>query len=374
MCTRDYITNPIYGKGLPSTRIADSLFNTAADFCDSTTSVTRTLEQGFYDRELGRFINLPPVTETINITRFTCNLVVDTSRTVFQNIQELLGTFRGILPPTYNTGPIIETVGSPVRDIGADDIVGSISVDTGTINDRKNRIVIRFPSELANYEYDEAFYPIDTDPIRDTWLEEDGNVNLEGTFTFNGISNKAEALQAAEIIAKRSRFNTIVNISLQPVFVIYDVGQIVSLTDDTHGWDEKPFRITRKIITEDGLIRMTMIEHEDSIYPWSGRSYDDRQGGTNLGNPEVVDAPTNVSLLLDNTLTTTGALTWDYATNAFVRRFNIIITKTLNSDGSATDLPSVVIDVDVFDRTYIVPTLDAGTYSFSVICYINHRH
>ena len=366
MCTRDYIVNSIYGKGLVASRLDDALFNSAADFCDQTTSVTRTLSRSFYDEVDREFVNAPPTTQTLQITRFTCNLVIDTGRTVFQNTQELLGTFRGILPPTFNTGPTVEDIGPPVVNIDADDIVGSISVDTGTINDRKNRIVVRFPSELADFEYDEAFYPIDTDPIRATWLEEDGDVNLEGVFTFNGISNKAEALQAAEIIAKRSRFNIVVNLSLQPEFIVYDVAQIISMTDETHGWIEKPFRINRKVITEDGLVRVTLAEHEDSIYPWSGRSYDDRQGGTNLGNPEVVDAPTNVLLLPDNTLTTTGALTWEYATNAFVRRFNVVISKTINSDGSTTGLPQVIIDVDVFDRSYIVPTLDSGTYAFSI--------
>lgn len=366
MCTRDFITNGIYGKGLPSSRIVDSLFNSAADFCDESTSVTRTLSVSAFDPLSGEFRNLPPVTETITITRFTCNLVVDTNRTVFENVQELLGTFRGILPPTYNTGPTIETSGSPVVDFGVNDIVGSISVDTGTINDRKNRIVVRFPSELANFEYDEAFYPIDTDPIRATWLEEDGNVNLEGVFTFNGISNKAEALQIAEITAKRSRFNIVVNITLQPFAIIYDVGQIVSLTDETHGWTAKPFRIVRKVVVEDGLVKMTLAEHEDSVYPWSGRSYDDRQGGTNLGNPEIVPPVTSLALTLDSTLTTTGALTWEYVTNAFVRRWNVIVTRTLNPDGSTTGLPIIISETDVFDRSYIVPTLDAGTYSFEV--------
>ncbi len=366
MCTRDYIVNGIYGKGLPSARINDSLFNTAADFCDQTTSVTRVISRSFYDAELGEYVNLPATTETVQIKRFTCNIVIDTDRTVFENTQELLGTFRGILPPTYNTGPTVEDQGSPLVDINADDIVGSISVDTGTINDRKNRIVVRFPSELADFEYDEAFYPRDTDSIRATWLEEDGGVNLEGVYTFNGISNKAEALQAAEIIAKRSRFNTVVNITLQPEFIIYDVANIVSITDETHGWIAKPFRITRKIISEDGLIKVTLAEHEDSIYPWSGRTYEDRQGGTNLGNPEVVDAPLNLSFLPDTTLTTAGALTWEYATNAFVRRFNVVITKTVTAEEEEIDPPIVITDVDVFDKSYIVPTLDAGTYNFSV--------
>lgn len=376
MCLRDYLSNSIYGKGLDAERFDDELFNAAANTCDTQTSVTSTITTSRYiqpdpdDIEPGinppGFVINEPVTETVNINRFSCNLIVNTDRSIFNNVRELLGTFRGILPPAYMTGPVVEDAGSPVFDFNHTNIIGSISVDGGTVNDRKNRVIVRFPNALSMYEYDEAFYPADDDPIRTTWLEEDTGTNLEIEYTFNGITSKAEALQAAEIIAKRSRFTITASITVMPIAIRFEVGDLVSITDETHGWVAKPFRIVRRILSEDGLVDLAMDEHEDSVYPWSGRSYDDRQGGTFLGDPDFVEPVTNLSITSDTTFSTTGTLTWDGPLNQFVNRFNVLFERISQPDGTVIDPPTRVIELNVTDESYIVPLLDSGTYTVSV--------
>lgn len=366
MCLRDYLTNARYGKGLSASRLIDADFQAAANLCDEVVSYTRTFTRQTFNPVTGEPNPESDTTSTYAIKRFTCNLILDTSRTVFENTQEILGVFRGILPPSFITGPIVEGPGSPVFDFDVDNIVGAISVDTGTVNDRKNRIFVRFPNKNGNYEYDEVIYPEDDDPIRATWLAEDNNRNLEGKHTFNGITDKAEALQAAQIIAVRSRFTTVVSITVMPIGLKYDVGDIISVTDGTHGWAAKPFRVTRKDVIENGLIRFSLIEHEDSIYPFSGVAYEDRQGGTYLGNPQFIDTPENLTFTADQTLTTSGTLEWDASLNLFVRRYNVIVTRTHDGDGTQLTTPLVISDIDVFDANYVVPTLDVGTYSFSV--------
>ena len=60
----------------------------------------------------------------------------------------------------------------------------------------------------------------------------------------------------AELIAKRSRFNITVSIDVMPIGMIYNVGDIIGLDDDTHGWINKPFRVKDKVIIDDGLVSL----------------------------------------------------------------------------------------------------------------------
>ena len=182
LCLRDYLRNPIYGKGLSSGRMIDSLFIIAANFCDKGQTVEETLEYCEYDQELGRFWCRPTSTQTKIIPKFTCNLLIDTSKPIIDNVREIQGTFRAIIPPTYNIGPIIETGGSPIGTIGPNDIVGDVSVSAGDVNDRFNRVIIKFPNVNANYEIDEAFYPALSNPINQIWLDEDNGKLLEKKF------------------------------------------------------------------------------------------------------------------------------------------------------------------------------------------------
>lgn len=366
LCLRDYLTNDIYGKGLDDNRIDIPSIVSGANFCDESTTAIRNLNQCNYETELRRVVCFPS-TETITIRRFTCNLVLDTERSLLDNTSEILGVFRGIMPPEYIIAPVIETTGTPIFDFNEDNIVGSITVDSGKINRRYNRVSVRFPNILSNFEYDEEFFPKLDDPLYQTFLAEDDGIELEGEFTFNGINNKAEALQMAEIICRRNRFLLTCHIQVQPIGIIYTVGDIVSVTDSTHGWDSKPFRISDKDISEEGSVGFTLTEHEDNIYPWSGRSYEDVQGGTFLGNPEDIDAPTNVSFTPDLTLASTGDITWQSTQDGFIRGFNVTVDRTTEVDGTVLSPPVRIFNQDVDGNRYNLPLVGAGTYNISVV-------
>lgn len=368
LCLRDYLTNTIYGKELENSRVDNQSIVNAANLCDEGVEVTETVTTFEIIENQDGTITRQEVTNTVtrNLNRFECNIIVDTERLILDNVGEMLGTFRGILNPQNILMPIIETTGTPLFTFNEDNIVGDIEVDSGTINDRYNRVIIRYPNIRSNFEYDEAFYPEENDPIRATWLSEDNDKNLERQFTFNGIIHKNEALQMAEILAKRSRFGLSINIDVQPTGILYQPGDIVGVTDTTHGWVNKPFRITNKFFVEDGLVRFRMMEHEDSVYPWSGRSYNDRQGGTFLGDPFNIQAPTNLAFTSDLTLASVGTLTWQSPSNAFRRRSNVVVERTAELDGTVLNPAVQIFDNEVLGNAYVLPLVDAGTYNLIV--------
>ena len=124
MCLRDYLLNPIYGKGLDSSRIDDAAFVSAANFCDTKVNATETLSRSYYDREANQYINLAPGTITSEINRFTANIIIDTGQDIFNNTKRLLGTFRGIMPPDYILSPKVEKEESINDVITEEDIIG----------------------------------------------------------------------------------------------------------------------------------------------------------------------------------------------------------------------------------------------------------
>ena len=359
MCLRDYLTNARYGKGISESRIDEQAFITAADFCDEGVTVTETLTKSFYDEELREYVNLPSTTTTKQIQRFSCNLIVNTGNQVIDNVKDIIGSFRGILPPDYILSPRIERESDTLETFTIDDIIGSVEYSSGAINDRYNRVTVKYLSALSNYETEEAFYPALSSDIYQTWLEEDGGRELEKTFTFNSINNKAEALQMAEVIAKRSRFNASANITVQAHGIKMQVGDVIGVDNETMGWDNKPFRISDKVLSPEGEVQFSLTEHENSVYPWANVAYEDREGGTYLGDPSYIDAPINLALTPDLTLASTGQLTWDdVIENRFIEKYRLIITRT-------SDEVEILSD-DTRGKSYTVPLLDAGNYTFSV--------
>lgn len=346
----DYLKNPIYGKGLSESRLNLQSFIDAADLCDQTLVSNVTIDE---------------ITTELSHKRFTSNIVLDTGGSVFNNVSKLLTTMRGTLP--IGGGVIrlgIEDVGEPVFFFGHDrsaqpnyaTITGPIKSKTSRKSDRYNRVIVRFPNINTNFENDEVFYPPSNDPLAQQWLDEDNGVRLEQSFEFDGITSKAEAYQMAEIIAKRSRNANECTFPASPLSIIVEPGDIVALTDDTRGWADKPFRVRQVKLNDDGDCEFEVVEHQNAIYPWSGVDYEDRIGGTNLGDPANIPAPTGLSIAPDPTLATAGMLTWNSVSNAFIRRFDVSVF-------SGTTL---VYSQEVLAPVFAVPLLAAGAYSIEV--------
>ena len=356
MCLRDYLLNPIYGKGLDPSRMDEAAFVSAANFCDTKVNATETLSRSYYDRETNQYINLEPSTITSEINRFTANIIIDTGQDIFNNTKRLLGTFRGIMPPDYILSPKVEKEESIIDVITEEDVIGPVNFGSGGINDRYNRVTIKYNSRNSKYEKEEAFYPADDDPIYQTWLDEDGGRELEKSFTFDGIDNKAEALQMAAILARRSRFTGALSLSMQARGIQYQVGDVVGVDNYTMGWQAKPFRIREKTLAPTGEVSLALSEHENSAYPWASVAYEDREGGTFLGEPTEIDAPTGLQLTLDGTLATTGELTWQSVDDAFIEQYRVSVVKQ----------GVTIIQDNTRGKSYSVPLLDVGDYVFTV--------
>jgi len=346
----DYLSNARYGKGMPPHRINQSSFIEDANWADE---------------QLTSDVTINGVTSAVTHARITGNLVVDTSKSVFSNVKLMLSGMRGMLP--IGSGQLrlmAEKEGSPQFYFGHDGsnsgnfalITSPIKSKAGRKSDRYNRVIIRFPNKLSNFENDEVYFPASTDPVFTEWLAEDNGVLLEQSFEFETITNKAEAYQMAEIVAKRSRNRMEVSFTASPPAIVVEPGDIVGITDDTRGWNEKPFRVELCKLREDGDVEFEFIEHQNAIYPWSGVAYSERVGGTNLGDPTNIAAPTGLQITLDPTFSTSGLLQWNSVNNAFIRRFDVAVYS-----GSL-----LIFRTETLSTNWSIPLMAPGSYQIQI--------
>lgn len=346
---RDYLLNTTYGKGIAASRLYTESFIAAANTADVDMTST-VLKDG--------------ISTTYTHKRFASNVVLDTGRSVFNNVKTLLSGMRGNLP--IGSGLIrlaIEDIGAPVFSFGhqlngtaSALIIGKIETRAGNKTDRLNRAIVRFANKALQFENDEVFFPSEDNQLAALWLVEDNGVRLEQSFDFDTITDKAEALQMAEIVAKRSRSLMTCRFTAGPSAIVCEPGDIVSITDDTHGWNGKAFRISEIKINDDGEVDIEAIEHQNAVYPWSGIAYTEKTTGTNLGDPTQISAPTGLAIAPDSTLKTGGKLSWLSSANTFVRKFKVKVS------AGQTELWTDETTTTTID----LPLLQPGTYTLTV--------
>ena len=356
----DYVKSGVYGISLSDTDINYPYFTAVADQCDiNEEGNTVTTATGFYDRDTRQWIETGEIVTTETFKRFTNNTIIDTDKELFENMKELAQPFRGFFPePDGRLAIASEDSASPVFAFNGDNIVSTITRTQAAANERYNKVIVRFPNKLNKYEFDEVYYPDESDPIYNQWVEEDNFLTLENTIEIEHCVYKAEALQLAEVAAKASRNSEQVQFTATFEAIELDVGDVVTISDETRGWINREYRIVALEYRDDALVDITAILHNNTIYPWVTKDYQERVGGVFLGDPYNPSAPFNLVLTADPTLTTTGTLTWSHEGDAFVRNYRVVINR--DSD----DEP--VLDINTQSRSYVVPTLDAGTYEIDV--------
>ena len=284
LCLLDYLRNSRYGKALPNSSFETNYdsFKTSADLCD--TQVT-------------------PYTGGTDINLFETNIVLDTEQKLIDNVRELLNPMRAIF--TYTQGKyflIIENTGSSQLSLNKDNIIGGIKIFGEKKNTKYNRVIGTFVNPEKEWQEDTVSFPPADDsglPVEDqyaTLLAEDNGTNLEGNFTFQGISNPYQAEELCEIILRRSRNALAVEVMCTSEALNLTIGDLVDLTYTTGGFSSKLFRVYGLSINTDSTVSLKLIEHQDNFYTWSEKAEAPTIADTTLPNPNSVSPPASVTL------------------------------------------------------------------------------
>jgi hypothetical protein len=373
LCVMDYLKDTIFSKGLVDNDLVIQSFIDSANYADeqedSNISVTETTQlypgdTGYPlppgDPNYGRPITVTNNTnEFVQVNRFTMNHLVDTNKTIFDNVGLMLRQFRGFMILENGKLKLInEGAGDPVMIFDASNIVGNVQSQGPRKRSRLNRCQVEFTNKRNRYKKDIVSYPATSDPLYAQWLDEDNGVSLDKKLTYQGITEKAEALRMAETAVKVSRENGTCTFTATYLAIKLQAADIIGVTDETRGWIEKPFRVSTLQQRPDGLVKVSCVEHNSTAYPWEGLDYDDEIGGSWLGDPNNILAPDNLLLTLDETLATLGVLSWTYNTDGFVRYYRIDIVR--DSDGE------IIISKEERAKSTSLPLISVGAYTIKV--------
>tara|TARA_R110002153_G_scaffold1684_2_gene8616 strand:- start:906 stop:3794 length:2889 start_codon:yes stop_codon:yes gene_type:complete len=357
-CLLDYLTNARYGKGL---------------------AVSEIDLQSFYDASQVCVTQVTPYSGGSDINIFDTNTALDTSRSILDNVREMLKGCRGYLP--YNAGKynlIIETTGSASITLTEDNIIGGYSLSTPTKNDRYNRVIVGFVNPDRNYQVDEVQFP----PIDDSGLPSadqhatmktaDGGFLLEGRFTFSTLTSKYQSEEMAEIILRRSREALSLGINVD--FNGYDlaIGDIVNITHSSIGFSAKPFRVLGITFNRDLTVGLSLVEYQASHYTWATKVQAAAIPTTNLPNPFAIQPPASVTLTddlveyNDGTVITRLSVLIGASTDLFIDQYEVELRQDTDRNGVSVVDDFKVVGRGIALRHQVLNVIDNATYTIRV--------
>ena len=206
-------------------------------------------------------------------TRHQTNAVVNTNVPVFDNINNMLGQFNGIL--RYSNGkyglaikgasvPATSvTVGSEtfeVETIEEADIVGSISVEDAGNKGTFNQVTVSIDDPQNRFE-GRSITMFDSN-----YLKQDRKVPKKGNIKTPNITNYYNARLNAKQFLEDSRYSLKINFTMAPRGVLLLAGDLIRINYERFGWSNKLFRIQSLNFNTNCLVQVAAEEHNDSAY------------------------------------------------------------------------------------------------------------
>ena len=278
------------------------------------------------------------------VTRHQTNCTVRTDQPIFNNVNNMLGHFNGIL--RYSNGKYeldIESTSTTYesddpRIINQDDIIGAISVEDTGLKGLCNSVTVNIPDPYIRYDTRGITF------FNSEYLKHDRGIPKKKDIKTPYVSNYFNARINAEQYLVQSRSNKKINFQMGPKGVLLLAGTIIKLSYPRFGWDNKYFRISNLSIRQDCLVQVTATEHDENSYIVSGRKK--TLGGAIEGGGVEPLPPTPAPIGLTATTNLNGKVELTYETNV---KFTPGVWKTrIYSASSSTrpTYPSLVKTVD----------------------------
>ena len=174
--------------------------------------------------------------------RYRINGVLDTGNNVLENIDNILECCDSWM--TYNSvngkwSIVVNKAESASLEFNDSNIIGDIKISTIDINQMVNQIEAKFPSALNK---DIPDYVYLTTPSALLYLNEPVN---KYTTEYSMTNNSVQAQYLANRVLEQAREDLTISITTTYYGIQTNAGDVVSITNDTYGWDNKLFRVLK---------------------------------------------------------------------------------------------------------------------------------
>ena len=199
-----------------------------------------------------------------NATRHQLNHVVDTTKTIFSNINEMLTQFNGVL--RYSNGKYQLSVkgstgaASQYETINEEDIIGDIKISDKGSKKTYNSIATSIIDPANNFE------PRQVSFFNSDYLKQDNGVPKKGNFKTPAITNYFNARFGLKQFLDESRNGLELQFKLRTSGLLLLAGEVIEINYKSFGWTNKKWRITNLNFNSDGTVNVTCTEHTDDAY------------------------------------------------------------------------------------------------------------
>lgn len=345
LCIRDYLTNGVYGCGIDEDEIDDEAFVVAANYCDGEITVNSANGGQIIQR------------------RYTCNGVINTDASCLENVNELLTCCRGML--IYSAGKYQLKIDKPevaTFAFNESNMLGDWSITGGKKRGVHNRIVSRFFSAYNKFNETLSVVVFDED------LENGNNEQHKKEMRYPFTSQPQRAAILSKINMKQSRQPWVVNFEASLEAFTVQVGDVVTITESTAGWDAKPFRIQDVTLKHTDTMQIVAQEYDSSVYTFD-LDTPEAEVDTNLTtsfqsfpplNFSVESGTEHLEVQKDGTILTRAFLHWEKNDKGYAVSFELGVKKTSDSQSTWSD-----ITTGAFSH-YFGPLIDGLQYDFRI--------
>lgn len=194
--------------------------------------------------------------------------VVQTSETLFDNVQQLLASCNANL--YYSKGKYAisihkqETFDSNTFVFSEDNIIGEWTISLGSKKNRFNSMTVNY------YDASNGWQPNSIKVDNASYLAADSDVLNEGGIDLPMVRIKADAERLGKFYLDQSRYTTVVNFKASHEALQLDVNDIVYVDHAVPGWadsNKKKFRVSALVLNSDSTVEVTLMEYApDSVY------------------------------------------------------------------------------------------------------------
>lgn len=343
---RDYLLNTRYGKGLLLSDIDEASFIEVANYCDDL--VIFHLGAGG------------------QMKRWQFDGLLDTERSLLDNLNDMRMTCRMYPVRVADKYRIrIDKDETPVMTLTDKTILGGWSVTDSGMQGHFNRVDVSFVNPLKGYQEDMGRHD---SPIFRT---EDNGRLLHGKFALPYTTDYYRALNYGELSLKQSRQNMTCSVVASPESLKIEPGDVIAITHATPGWTDKKWRVLSIEHAPDGIGYFSLSEHDSTVYNLDAKIEAPDEPDTDLPDPNIVIAPTNLALesgtihLLvgtDGTVISRIRAFWTASADIFVVGYETEFKKTVE----ATWRPGPAASSRSSTEVYISPVDDGVLYDFRV--------
>jgi hypothetical protein len=237
----DYLTNTNYGRGMTASKI---------DF----TSIS-ALRSSFATTVI-------PFTNGAATPRAKCNYILETGRTVLDNVKDLCRQFGVVVTlanglyrftPEYKTSTVVMTITNS-------HIINGFSITIPDLSVKFNRVSVSFPNSLDSFNQS-------VETIEDAAaITSDGKI-LDVTVDYSATTDPYQARNNAQTILLKSRNQKTYNFTMTKEALRLTVGDVVIWDPENTETSTTYLRIISMTMNPDFTFAITAVTHQDSFYP-----------------------------------------------------------------------------------------------------------